>query len=82
VFLQFFVNNSTNTITAPLMTQQNVYFFEHVSTKVPLASIHLVLSAELWHQRLGHPGLTQLDTINWMLSPSTVLASPQACILS
>ena len=62
-FLQFHVRDTNDTVTAPLLTENALYFLSRASDLHPRAAIHSVLSAELWHQRLGHPGLTQLDAI-------------------
>jgi hypothetical protein len=60
-FLQFHLQYSIDTVTAPLITQHNLYFVTQKSVKsvTPTsATVHSVLAAELWHQCLGHPGLT------------------------
>jgi hypothetical protein len=62
-FLQFHIRDLPDTATAPLLTHHELYFLSPASDLCPSASIRSVLSAELWHQRLGHPGLTQLDAI-------------------
>jgi hypothetical protein len=61
--LQFHIRDSPATVTAPLLTHNELYFLTPASDIRPSASIRSVLSAELWHQRLGHPGLTQFDAI-------------------
>jgi hypothetical protein len=62
-FVQFFLRDSIDSVTAPLIKNNNLYFSPNDCAIPPSATVRSILSAELWHQRLGHPGLTQLDTI-------------------
>jgi hypothetical protein len=62
-FIQFFLRDFTDSVTAPLIKTNNLYILPNDCAVPPSAAVHSVISAELWHQRLGHPGLTQLDAI-------------------
>ena len=45
---------------APLTRQNNLFYFTQLSCPPRVNRLTPFLSTELWHQRLGHPGMSQL----------------------
>jgi hypothetical protein len=61
-----FQTPSTTLVTAPLLRKNDLVYLAAPPPSVPPidhSRIHSVVTAELWHQRLGHPCLTQLDAL-------------------
>ena len=45
---------------APLALKNNLFYFTHLSLHPQSNQLSPLLSTELWHQHLGHPGMHQL----------------------
>ena len=61
-FIYFFYGPSgCLSVAAPLTRSNNLFSFNQISFQPKTHSLFPILSSELWHHRLGHPGMHQLD---------------------
>jgi hypothetical protein len=63
--IQFIFTHSNRVATATLFCQADLFYFMQPSTATINHATRLsAIDAELWHQRLGHPGATQLALLH------------------
>jgi hypothetical protein len=63
--IQFIFMHSNRVATATLFRQADLFYFMQLPTATIIRASRLsAIDAELWHQRLGHPGATQLAMLH------------------
>jgi hypothetical protein len=63
--IQFIFTHSNHVATATLLRQADLFYFMRPSAATINCATRLsAIDAELWHQRLGHPGATQLPLLH------------------
>ena len=59
-FVRFFRSSADHFSDAPLTRTNNLFYFKQLTITPHANRLTPLLSTELWHQRLGHPGMHQL----------------------
>ena len=59
-FVRFFRSSDDHFSDAPLTRTNNLFYFKQLTITPHANRLSPLLSTELWHQQLGHPGMHQL----------------------
>lgn len=65
-YVRFYSPSGLYTRRASLLRHNDLFFFSYlyVAPQAQVNSLSKVLTSELWHQRLGHPGMEQLRQLS------------------